>query len=901
MNILGKISYSPEYQKAAAAKSNKTFNPIVDIIGQKYKAIEFTQRLFRLYPGLFDNKGASLYYIQNAGQVKKATLLFQSFDIFVTQSPDEIMNTILNGLEPIDLDVDPLFSWARYIKKTKKCYIFEPIMKQNNIALQTFLNNKNIIIRGKSFTLRDLKPLCYTNTGENVADLLPYIAYLFNFFINCKNYTFGEILAGSSRNVFMEMIDANFSAYYQKLIDNNHLNMGLTQLFADESTILEKIPKDVFLSMFSEMLNPENIIKIRNNVILADTSGQLQSVISTQTAVSEGAVSEGFSLILAQLIELIINKNPISQLFQKIPVFREQILNEYELSMLTQYALSGGIAPFMVDNSFNYCAIGDLNSVKPFPFIPRQQLATQIEPIKFGNKKPYSDSALPLNLMTAYIKQEFQKHQTDILVEEHIGVDESFVLTEKFGKDRMENILTALFVNGIWNRNNKFLNNFLHIFDNNNEAYARESFAHTFGNPLTEQQKREIKTYIAQNFKTTIYNVQKSAILLDYFFNNSFGAKIIPAYILSFLPQYLLEYITRNSTLDNFDLIISFCRSVGASVAEPYDLLRIEKLMAMETAIMFLHNTQYAQFVNEKADEFTKILLTNVYIQQPYIKGSSDPIDVYAIGGRGLVEKAAYTNPLIRAYWFIACTQGTCENLEDLYEYIKLIDNNYAFQLMEKAIREKDFRVIASILSSKYTELIMSNRAPILLNNYTLSGHNIAAKSKPWFIDLTFSNNRKILEILIRFVFPIALAKNTQDNELMVKPIVFRSGVFYAGKSNKNNAIFGETSLPITRNDFAPAYALPYYDFNTTIEEVGLVVTAPPGYHWLHLVTDSGRGLENDAYFVFTKINTTNFNGMKYADNFDNIFDDVESIDPTIKGNRPKNRMNILGLKKREK
>lgn len=859
MDILDQIKYNKDFQSTIVENKNDFVNPILDIIGYKYKSLDFTYKVFKSFPELFNNKGSSLYYIQNAGQSKKTTMLFQSFEIFLTQSPDSIMDTIMLGKNPIDLDVDMIISWARYIKQTKKCYIFEPIMKMCNLVLQSFLDTKSIEIRGKTFNMKELKPLMYSNTGENITDLLPYIAYLYNFFINCKNYTFGEILAGSHRNLFMESIDSNFSSYYQKLISSSNQTITLNQLFTDTDNFVDIFGKETIISMYNEMLDPKNIIKIRNDAIISDTSGQLQGAISQQAGVNESVVEQGFLLVLSQLIEITIDKNPITKLFNKIPLFSQNVLNEYELSMLTHYALSGGVYPFMIDSELNYVAVGDISSIKYCKLLPKQEMQTDIVSIKYSNKKPFSQSSLPLNLITSYVKKEFQNEQTDILIETHIGVDETMIY-QNIDKD-----ITGLFVNGIWMRNNNFLVNVI--------------------------------SKLSDYFKTTINNILSVVPLLDYFFDNPYGSKIVPAYILSFLPNYLLSYLQTNSSISLFCPITYFCRT------EEVDYVRIEKLLAIETSLLYLHNEQYITFVNKKADEMNSIILMNSFIQQAYVKGTSDNIDVYAIGGRDLVEKAAYNNPLSRAYWYVLCTQGTCENMEMLYEWIKLIDNSYAFQLLEEAINNGNISTINNIIENNYNELVKSNKIPILLSNYLIDGDKISFNSTPYYMNYKFSNNVSIISFLCNYAFPGADARNIQDKELYMKPITYNNGVFYAGKSEKERARFGNNVFPISKSDFGTTYSIPFYDFTATMEDIGLSMNGPPNYRWFYLSTDSGRNVHNDVYFIFTKLNYTKFGMKNGSDNFvdrdfDNIYDDKSSTDPD-ENDMTKNRMMIYGLKKK--
>ena len=89
-------------------------------------------------------------------------------------------------------------------------------------------------------------------------------------------------------------------------------------------------------------------------------------------------------------------------------------------------------------------------------------------------------------------------------------------------------------------------------------------------------------------------------------------------------------------------------------------------------------------------------------------------------------------------------------------------------------------------------------------------------------------------------------------------------------------------------SEFGVMYKLPYYDFNAVLDEFGVEVSAPPGYNTIYIQTDSGRQVANDVYFIYTKLNTTQFGNKRFANNFDNIVErtEVADVNPEM-GNRP--------------
>ena len=865
MDITGAINYNKDFTETDIKAKTDNFNPIQEIIGNKYKAIKFTNKIFERYSELMDGKGSTLYYILNAGQTKKVAVMYTIFETFVKNSQPAVFASILRGIEPINKDVDPIFSWARYLKKTRKCYIYEPVLSFNNKVLQEFIDSKTFKLKDRAMTLNDIRPLCYTNTGENIADLLPYIAYLYNFFINCNNYTFGEILAGSTHNSFFESIEANFTHYYKKLIESTN-GITMPKLFAKPHELVKHFSTDVLKSMYSEMLNPENIIQIRNDIIINDATKQLQKAISQQTCVTKSVVQAGFHKVLCDLIEIVIQNNPITKVFRKLPLFCAKTLNEYELGQWTAYAISGGTEPFMINKDLTYMGIGDIQSHGTIDFLPPQRLVTEIKQLSTGSKKPFVNSSIGLQLASAYAKSKFTEYQNDILNDFPITIDESFIATEKHGTDTMENIITGLFVNGIYAKEWDALKNIFAILKSN------------------------------PRFMKSIENIMKIPALLDSFFTNTYGTKIMSAYILSFIPEWILKFIVTNGGALGIKLpptkavnINMFCPMAMFCQNHELDNLRIEKLLALETSLMYLHNKAYTNFINDRVNEFVTILNNNSFIQQPYVKGTSDNVGVYAIGGRDLVAKAGLSNPLLRAYWFVALTQGTCATMETFYDWVKYLDNHNAYDIIAQAILEGNVNSIKTVLTTRYNEMISSNNVPLMLSNYTFNSDGTwVVNVTPYYIDLNLPNGMPLIQFLIGYTFNETHAKNIADNELIMKPIKFVNNQFIAERTMFNKAIFGTSHVSAVLSEFGTNFKLPYYDFNAVLDDFAVEISAPPGYNNIYLQTDSGRQVGNDVYFLYTKFNVTKFGNKRFANNFDDIIEptDIATVKAEM-GNRP--------------
>ena len=108
---------------------------------------------------------------------------------------------------------------------------------------------------------------------------MPYIVYLYNFFINGNNYTFGEILAGSRQNDFLVKIETRFMNYYETLITANSSVKNVSKLFSQPNKIIEIYGEDTLKNMFKTMLDPE---KIRDYSEVMPKSGMIIRTLRTE-------------------------------------------------------------------------------------------------------------------------------------------------------------------------------------------------------------------------------------------------------------------------------------------------------------------------------------------------------------------------------------------------------------------------------------------------------------------------------------------------------------------------------------------------------------------------------------------------------------------------------------------
>ena len=170
-------------------------SPFISMLNIGYKSIVFAKLLLQNYPELFGDEAAAIFYIENAGKTIKPELLYLAFENYLTNSTTNIIKAKLNNVPLYTVNQDNIIQWARYIQNKEKFVIFEPVMHNCNNVLKTFINcGKKFIYKNYDLDIEKIKPLCVNNVGENCAELMIYVAYLYNFFINCKPFVFNEVI-----------------------------------------------------------------------------------------------------------------------------------------------------------------------------------------------------------------------------------------------------------------------------------------------------------------------------------------------------------------------------------------------------------------------------------------------------------------------------------------------------------------------------------------------------------------------------------------------------------------------------------------------------------------------------------------------------------------------------------
>lgn len=824
----------------------------INVMNIGYKGFVFLKQLFQNYPELFDKNGSILFYIECGGKTVKSDFLYLMFENMVTNSNNGIIKAKLNNIPTYTVSQDPFLQWARYLQDTSTFLILEPVMSTCNEVLKQFINSgKTFNYKNLKLSIGKIKPLCVTNIGENISELILYIAYLFNFFINCNPFTFNEVLTGSSTQLFMEAINNHINVFFTKLIEegtyispnsdtmnNNFKFNSLDQLYSDVNNI-KYFKQNEVKSVIDNILNYNRIRNIRNNV--ANTLQSMEGeTITNQNIIQFETCYEGYISVISNLVDIIINNNYYyKNILSNIPHFSSNNIDYHELSLLTSYALTGGDEPFIINEYEQYEGCCDKRSLYSYYGIDEQKLTTKINKPTISGNKPFVSSNVFNSIITGFVAEKFEDHQNNTFSNKPISIDESHLNNTKI---RIDKILNALYLNGKFGLYSKSINDSITYLLNN--------------------------TNLEMEWKSILYLANLCSVLYD----NPFGSKILPSYILSFYPEYLLKYMINNkfNSLSKFDFITYFCLHHSE-----VNKTRINKLLNMLISILYLHNDDYVNFVNEQASIITKVLISNAIIVQPYIKQITDKIDAICIGGVSLGAKYIDTNLLSRGYYFIVSTQGNSENLNAFYEFSKCITNTATFELIKTAIKTNSYTSMADAVSQAAATLFYNNNLPTLLSNYNLNTEtgDYSLKGYEYFINLTTTNDIPIYKFIGTYIFPEINANHAQMPTFYSRSINIDN---IAGRPLENKIEFNKTTYNCSTVDRGTEYNIPIYDFNSTFNNVNLSFIQPSGYKLLQIYTPNGELYKNNLFFVFTS-NYNNFEQSNYP-----IFDVYDTIGSNV-------------------
>ena len=842
-------------------RTDETISPLSSLLSQGTEAIQFTHQLFLTRPEIFGENAEVLMYAQYSGHRFKPAAYYNIFEVFVKQTNkkliDDKRNGVYNQMNPFKYDTDYLITWARIIQRNQIIIEFEPIMKQLKTVFNNWLSNPKINYGGIDYNVSFFHPLCYTYSGENITSLLPYIAYLFTFFIYCNPYEFDEGQSESSTFGFYKAIDDWYMKHYTQLANDTNIDV-----IKGDLTDLAKVSDKYWVDMLNHMLNVSEVIRIRNDEI-SRTPQLLEQCIADQNEVSYNKIDAAYRDVLTNLIKICVNNSPIKKFFNAIPQFDNKRLNVVELMSLTEYALSGGNTPFIIEPeidsvlgipnklpNYSYLLHGDPNSIHQLPseIVSPQRLVSGINTFHNCIKQPFAAEDISLQMAIAYVKQEFDKKRTDILDDYPIEIDSS-MLRDNLYPETLTKTITNLFVNGLWMYDNKTMSQVLPIL------MKKEGFA------------------------SELSDILSLSAITQITYNNRQASILITPLILSYLNDELLDSCSHGWNLNTFSPMTYLC------MADKVSVNRINKLVDMLVSLLYIAHPIYSRFVNVCINDFTALLTINSIIQQPYVKGLEDAASIYAIGGCELYNYSHFSNPLIRGYGWLTTVFGNSEAIETFYKWIYRLDNTALFEVINESLNSVE--VIETSLKAQWVKMITNGKFPPLLSNFIFTDNGYKFDNTAYFLNLKTSEGLRILPLICQYVFPYSNPRRSIPRHVVFREIKYNRGKMIAYGSVKNGmvsrvndsrdvAIKSEAMISNT----GTTEILPVYDYNGTFEDVNLIWSAPRGRRCVKLTLFTSKTEYNQSIWIFTKLDQkTTF--QRYA-TMENELQNRKGIAPSV-------------------
>lgn len=798
----------------ANSESNKT--PQIISYFDNYRGITFLNDLFKKHPDLFEtstsiNKhsdccGGFVFYLLYSGQVVKASCLFDEFELFMKNSNPNIMKALMSNPYKIYSEGLNIISWARYLKDTCTFCIYEPILKLNDIVLQTFLQTRKFIYNDKDYYLEDIRPLAFTNVGENITDLLPYIAYLYNFLINCSPYEFNSVANGNVQTVYTQAINQYFESAWMKLIKNYPmLKIETFYSSLDNDTIFNIVNKEDIRALLKDILEPSNILEIRNSII-ENNPDILSACVKDQLMISQEDVLQGFHEVFTRLVDIVIKCNPFTKLLDSIPYFANFNPSLDITYRLVEWSLCGSDTPFLITDSFEFIPLQKYQ--KKYERIPKMKIETDIQKNILCGNSAFLLSDPAQQIIIGYIIKELNDVLNDVMND-----TDSLKPSVCDTNELIESQLFNIYINGLFAKHNSV---------------------------LSEQLK-----HLSRSDIIILESLSNS---LNKFYNNQFSSNIIRSYIFSFYPEYLLKFCNTASK-HNITSTKSFSSIVYYCLHSEIDNNKINNLLNLEYALMCVHNRHFCNIVNMMSNKITSVILHNSYIFQPYVMKTTNSIHEYTLGGITLCQKSIITNALVRAIEFIRYTRGTTEELECFLEWIKRLDNEEINDTLEDFLIKKDINTIKNILVSRFNTLSSKsskNNIYNCLEGFIFENNKFRKRNDIYFY------TDSLLNEISKYCFEKQLAKNIQAEELYWRPLRITTNSISTTFPSKNKFFIDKiecTSYIMENGEYSQ---IPIIKYNSEIETISIIYQPPQGLKVIKIISPSGSILENNVFFIFT-------------------------------------------------
>lgn len=723
---------------------------------------EATRLIYGLFvnkPHIFGNNAECLMYSLHVGGGTKADAVAT-----IMQNLIENRNSTLSDDNPYYNDPSSIVSWARIIRDTKKCIVFEPVMQKLSKSLKSFTTTTPVNVEGRNITLSQLVPICYDKSGNNYSSLLPYLGYVTAFLLYCKPYQFADSFSNASGTIYSKEIEKYFRVCIAALERDTEIDF-----ITEDLGILTKFDNSTLSTMFGQMLKPTQIQTIRDNVIKFDELLYKEN-INEQELLTQEYVDKAYMQSMELILSMVIKYNPIKEILSKLPAGDKTkgvdtthstlpnntkhahtmtFYDENVLTNITAYALAGGNAPICIDDNgtFNYLITDNANALPV-------SLKSSIRTLSKSTKMPYTAGDIVLNIVNSYVAERYEEFIND-------------PLTLDAGSS-MFNINVSR--------------------DNIDITHSRK-LMEFYGNARWNAYCATLKGFRLPN-KDDIFSLSETVMLL--YNAQELQATLLSTYVFASIPSYLLMHITHGTP------------AIGTpKTFRPYEYLynaSFDSTLAMRlydtlTAILYIENKNYCNFVNKCAQYCMSILessTTSVVV--PYAKGLNDLADAYAIGGVELYKYSSHINPLIRSYEIIKNVYGTCDTLECFAHYASQITNPSVFEVIDDTSVSLDAIIKPSLMKLKQSTI------PPMLYNYTITASD-ARLIAPDSI-LSFNVNGEAITKLIKtYIFKKSDAVSYSNLSLFTREVEIGSSTSVGKIENGTIARLGGATTA-----FCPIY-----------------------------------------------------------------------------------------------
>lgn len=842
-----------------AAHPYATPTPLITKINltmsDKFPYVDLTMGLFRSHPELFSKTATTLLYALQAGTTYTTDSLVSDFADFITSSfilsKEEVAKNITNEDLADSRDFvyinSMMILFAYYLRENQVFYEFEPIFRPIKKSFDMFVAKRMVVTDRGEIKFDEFAPIAYTCNGDNILDLLPYIAYIYTFYLNGSPYTFHDAMPGDSLHTqFMSTLNSYCQSYYSALL----ADLGVTpaSFVLNEHALYESVDTMSLQGMLNRMLDFNKLLELRN-AEMNKSPGLLDTCISSQNRLDDSFIESRFNSNMSTLMQVIIDKNPFKKIYDSFPEFEPtevskgmQRLNMGNLMAITQYCVANGDKPFAIDREYKFIpihnSVGNTEyiSVHPQPnsidtkIIGKQKLSSKIHSLHMSMKKPFSDADVILQMFIEYLRQIFIRQQQSFLDEPTIELDEPIKIDNSSFRDpQLQQTILNLIVNGMWKLN-----------------YSEMNLA------LEGLMKFNAKT------KADIINILNLQYICEKVYNRLSSTRIIGAYVFSYLNDMVLQYLDGQGSLTKDALSsFNFMRYLSSFVLNTYDAQRGELFYDSLVSIGFTQTDEYARFVNLQMNTMNKYLEIDPIIQIPYIKGNNDSVELYSVGGLELYDRMKNSNPYCRARDIMRQTEGISEEIECFHRWIQDVDDIRLFELITNA---SSVTTITDMLNAWHERV--KHDPPSMLNNYLFKlsddSLEVTRKNYAYWIDVKLGD-KFVYEVFNKYISFPAVSANISDNVFQaVRLIRSADGGFIPDEITKNSMKYSDTQyVPVLISDTTPIdatkYNVPIYKYSGGLDYYSMTFVNPVGYQLIELVLNSTARNKNSTVFLFTK------------------------------------------------